>query len=293
MMEFATKVIEFERCIIKAQIWDTAGQERHANMTSQYFRGAVGAVLVYDISNSSSFNNLKDKWLIQMREYAQSGIRCILVGNKCDLSEKFREVQVDEGIALAQKEGFDFIETSAKSGENVEVAFRRLILSVAAMLPDVKVHLELSRLPKGWLELDEVVVREVEPTNIDSSNDDSNATSRDSDDVTNEGGLCLTQKKNQTEIFYLNYWTGEKIPMAMPPDVPPSLNLIYVAADSSGKSNVPVTQRMSLKSEIAPPLVLLNSSDSNDYHISDDKMPPVPVSMSKSSSRCGQMCCVS
>ncbi len=77
-MEFATKAIEFEKSVIKAQIWDTAGQERFESMTKAYYRDALGAALVYDITNRQSFLNLRHTWLKQLREYGHESIRLIL-----------------------------------------------------------------------------------------------------------------------------------------------------------------------------------------------------------------------
>ena len=80
-MEFATRAIEFERSIIKANIWDTAGQERFASMTKAYYRDAVGAILVYDICNKKSFNNIQDIWLKQLREVVNHERIRLILGN--------------------------------------------------------------------------------------------------------------------------------------------------------------------------------------------------------------------
>jgi small GTP-binding protein len=77
-MEFATREIAFERCIIKAQIWDTAGQERFESMTKVYYRDAMGALLVYDATNRASFENLKTTWLKQLRDYGHEGVGMVL-----------------------------------------------------------------------------------------------------------------------------------------------------------------------------------------------------------------------
>ena len=77
-MEFSTREIPFERCIIKAQIWDTAGQERFESMTKVYYRDALGALLVYDATNRASFENLKTVWLKQLKEFSHEGIGMVL-----------------------------------------------------------------------------------------------------------------------------------------------------------------------------------------------------------------------
>merc|ERR1712072_773134 len=84
-VEFATQTIQVDKKTIKAQIWDTAGQERYRAITSAYYRGAVGALLVYDITKMSTFENVKETWLAELRQNAESSIIIMLVGNKKDL----------------------------------------------------------------------------------------------------------------------------------------------------------------------------------------------------------------
>ena len=95
------------------QIWDTAGQERFKTITETYYKGAAGVVLVYSITDRKTFNNLEN-WLKQINETQPENISKIIVGNKCDCSEAERSVTREEGEALAQKYGVDFLETSAK-----------------------------------------------------------------------------------------------------------------------------------------------------------------------------------
>jgi small GTP-binding protein len=137
---------------VKAQIWDTAGQERFESMTKAYFRNACGAILVYDIGNRQSFENMKNKWLVQLREFGHEDIFVLIVGNKCDMNGK-RIISVGEAAEFAESCGLDFIETSARTGENVEVAFRRVIISVARLLPVIKDHIKSQNVPSGWLYL--------------------------------------------------------------------------------------------------------------------------------------------
>ena len=100
-MEFATKSIQTEGKTIKAQIWDTAGQERYRAITSAYYRGAVGALLVYDISKKITFENV-ERWLKELRDHAESGIVVMLVGNKSDLKH-LRTVQTEEAMEFAKQ----------------------------------------------------------------------------------------------------------------------------------------------------------------------------------------------
>ncbi|KAG5185922.1 ras family-domain-containing protein [Tribonema minus] len=137
-MEFATRELAYYGgARLKAQIWDTAGQDRYSTLTQAYYRGAVGAMLVYDVTDRASFDAIK-RWLKQVRDNAHRNIALSLIANKSDLAEEGRCVPTAEGLALAEAHGMDFVETSAATGENVETAFRRLIMAVARLLPEGK-----------------------------------------------------------------------------------------------------------------------------------------------------------
>jgi small GTP-binding protein len=131
-VEFATKTLEVEGKQVKAQIWDTAGQERYRAITSAYYRGAIGAMLLYDITTSLTFSSLA-RWLRELRENADPNIVVMLVGNKSDLAEK-RAVSVDEGIGFGKSESLLFIETSARDASNVQEAFTTLITEIVKRL---------------------------------------------------------------------------------------------------------------------------------------------------------------
>ncbi|CAH1430808.1 unnamed protein product [Lactuca virosa] len=127
-VEFAYRNIKVGDKLAKAQIWDTAGQERFRAITSSYYRGALGAMLVYDITRRGTFKNLK-KWLHELREYGNRDMVIVLIGNKSDLVES-REVEAEEGQSLAQLEDLCFLETSAKENLNVEDAFLQMITKI-------------------------------------------------------------------------------------------------------------------------------------------------------------------
>ncbi|XP_064975631.1 ras-related protein Rab11C-like [Musa acuminata AAA Group] len=127
-VEFATKTLQVEGKTIKAQIWDTAGQERYRAITSAYYRGAVGALLVYDITKKQTFDSIQ-RWLRELRDHADSNIVIILAGNKSDLKH-LRAISQDEGRALAEKEGLSFLETSALESLNVDKAFQTIIAEI-------------------------------------------------------------------------------------------------------------------------------------------------------------------
>ena len=109
---------------VKLQIWDTAGQERFKNITSTYYRGGNGILVVYDITDRESFSNL-NSWLIEIEKSASKNVYKLLIGNKCDLEEK-RAVSFQEGKDFAETNGMKFIETSAKTCQKVEEAFELL-----------------------------------------------------------------------------------------------------------------------------------------------------------------------
>ncbi|XP_057512903.1 ras-related protein RABA5b-like [Actinidia eriantha] len=127
-VEFQTQVLEVDGKEVKAQVWDTAGQERFRAVTSAYYRGAVGALIVYDISRRTTFDSVK-RWLEELDTHCDTTVARMLVGNKCDL-ENIRDVSVDDGKSLAEEEGLFFIETSALDSTNVNAAFEIVIREI-------------------------------------------------------------------------------------------------------------------------------------------------------------------
>ncbi|KAM4755771.1 ras-related protein Rab-13 isoform 1-T1 [Cyanocitta cristata] len=150
-IDFKIRTVDIDGKKIKLQVWDTAGQERFKTITTAYYRGAVGIVLVYDITDEKSFENIQN-WMKSIKEVgggilgvqggrvvgggswgscpcfplppqnASAGVERLLLGNKCDMEGK-RKVQRDAAEKLAKEHGIRFFETSAKSSENVEEAF--------------------------------------------------------------------------------------------------------------------------------------------------------------------------
>ncbi|GMN50217.1 hypothetical protein TIFTF001_019365 [Ficus carica] len=127
-VEFQTQVVDIDGKEVKAQIWDTAGQERFRAVTSAYYRGAVGALVVYDISRRTTFDSVK-RWLDELTTHCDTTVARMLVGNKCDL-ENIRDVSVEEGKNLAEEEGLFFMETSALESTNVQTAFEMVIREI-------------------------------------------------------------------------------------------------------------------------------------------------------------------
>lgn len=127
-VEFATKSIQVDSKTVKAQIWDTAGQERYRAITSAYYRGAVGALLVYDISKRATFENV-ERWLKELRDHAEPNIVIMLVGNKSDLRHK-RAVSTEDAMSFAETNSLAFIETSALDATGVDEAFRQILTEI-------------------------------------------------------------------------------------------------------------------------------------------------------------------
>ncbi|KAF9902874.1 Ras- protein Rab-11A [Lobosporangium transversale] len=127
-VEFTTRSIQVDAKTIKAQIWDTAGQERYRAITAAYYRGAVGALLVYDIAKHQTYENV-GRWLKELRDHADTNIVIMLVGNKSDLRH-LRAVPTDEAKQFAAENGLSFIETSALDASNVELSFQRILTEI-------------------------------------------------------------------------------------------------------------------------------------------------------------------
>lgn len=123
-IDFKIKTIELRGKKIKLQIWDTAGQERFHTITTSYYRGAMGIMLVYDITNAKSFDNIA-KWLRNIDEHANEDVERMILGNKCDMEDK-RVVSKERGDAIAKEHNIKFLETSAKTNINIEPAFIQL-----------------------------------------------------------------------------------------------------------------------------------------------------------------------
>lgn len=124
-VEFYTRNINIDKnTIAKIQLWDTAGQERYRAITGAYYRGAIGALIVYDITKYKTFENI-NKWLSEIAEHSTQKVKIILVGNKIDISVS-REVSTDVAKKFAEEKSIMFIETSALDTTNVELAFQNL-----------------------------------------------------------------------------------------------------------------------------------------------------------------------
>jgi len=146
-VEFGSRLIQIpppSNKVIKLQIWDTAGQESFRSITRSYYRGASGALLTFDVTRRQTFESIGG-WLSDLREYGEDGVVIILVGNKVDLVEGGgveRQVTEEEAREFAEREGLvGYMETSAKTGKNVDETFNKVSLEIHA-------HLEAGRLER-------------------------------------------------------------------------------------------------------------------------------------------------
>jgi small GTP-binding protein len=121
-VDFKVKEIMLNGKRVKLQIWDSAGQERFRNITSSYYRGCAGIIIVYDVTRQDSFEKVTD-WIQEVRRFVS--VPLMIVGNKCDLVDK-RQVATEAGKELAERQGLIFMETSAKANTNIEAAFHEL-----------------------------------------------------------------------------------------------------------------------------------------------------------------------
>ncbi|KAG6615756.1 Rab11 family GTPase [Phytophthora cinnamomi] len=137
-VEFLTHVVKVDNTDVKAQIWDTAGQERFHAMMSTYYRKAAGALLVFDVGNRASLLDV-ERWLDQLLNVAEPGLHATLIGNKCDLPADKRVVTAEEARQFAAAHHMAYVETSAKTGINVQEAFQGLIAAIhRARLADIQ-----------------------------------------------------------------------------------------------------------------------------------------------------------
>ncbi|XP_050525185.1 ras-related protein Rab-8A-like isoform X2 [Daktulosphaira vitifoliae] len=123
-IDFKIRTVELDGRRIKLQIWDTAGQERFRTITTAYYRGAMGIMLVYDVTSERSFNNVRT-WMRNIEENASADVEKMLLGNKCEMDSS-RQVSKERGEQLACEYGVRFLEVSARTGQGVEEAFTTL-----------------------------------------------------------------------------------------------------------------------------------------------------------------------
>ena len=127
-VDFKIKTIELDGKTIKLQLWDTAGQERFRVITSSYYRGVQGIIIVYDVTNVDTFKNV-DFWLSEVQKFASPDVVKILIGNKSDITSK-KVIDYTTGCEYANEFNMKFIETSAKNNSNIEDVFNKLSVDI-------------------------------------------------------------------------------------------------------------------------------------------------------------------
>lgn len=147
-VEFQARTLTLHRKRVKAQIWDTAGQERYRAVTSAYYRGALGAMVVYDVTRRATFEHVP-RWVEELRAHADGSTVVALIGNKADMPAARREVAADEAARLAEEQGLFFSEASALTGDNVERAFLTLLEEVFAVVSRRALELDEARRMRG------------------------------------------------------------------------------------------------------------------------------------------------
>uniref|UniRef100_A0A3P9HW33 small monomeric GTPase n=1 Tax=Oryzias latipes TaxID=8090 RepID=A0A3P9HW33_ORYLA len=151
-IDFKIRTVDLDGKKIKLQIWDTAGQERFRTITTAYYRGAMGIMLVYDITNEKSFDNIRN-WIRNIEEHASADVERMVLGNKCDMNDR-RQVSKERGEKLAIDYSIKFLETSAKSSINVEEAFLTLARDIMSRL-NRKMHNDSSAGGGGAIQIKE------------------------------------------------------------------------------------------------------------------------------------------
>lgn len=144
-IDFKIRTIEVDGKKIKLQVWDTAGQERFRTITTAYYRGAMGIMLVYDVSNLKSFENISN-WIRNIEMHATQDVELMILGNKCDIADK-RQVSKEKGEQLALQHSIKFMETSAKANINIEESFTTLARDIKCKMEH---RIEESKMNRGY-----------------------------------------------------------------------------------------------------------------------------------------------
>ena len=166
-VDFKVRTMNIDGKKVKLQIWDTAGQERFKNITSSYYRGAHGIMVVYDITDMESFNNVSN-WLIEIEKNAKKNAYKILIGNKNDLEDK-RVVSKTQGQDFANTYGMNFLETSAKSNTAVDEAFEKLALEYGLVVATPNYEGVRVSSKNGWMLLRLSLHEPLLPLNIEGN----------------------------------------------------------------------------------------------------------------------------
>ena len=133
-VEFMSKTYRINKHLFKIEIWDTAGQERYKSITAVYYKGAKGALVVYDTTEQTTFDDI-DKWLLEIKDKTSKNLKLMIIGNKIDLKDE-REVKNEEALKKAVSLGIPLMETSALDATNVKEAFNDLLKEIYKDMKD-------------------------------------------------------------------------------------------------------------------------------------------------------------
>jgi len=133
-VEFMSKTYRINKHLFKVEIWDTAGQERYKSITAVYYKGAKGALVVYDITDKNTFDNI-DKWMLEIKDKTSKDIKLMIIGNKIDLKDE-REVKNEEAMKKAESLRIPLMEASALDSTNVKEAFCDLLKEIYKDMKD-------------------------------------------------------------------------------------------------------------------------------------------------------------
>jgi Ras-related protein Rab-1A len=142
-VDFKIRTIDHEGKTIKLQIWDTAGQERFRTITTSYYRGAHGIIIVFDLTDTESFENIK-QWLLEINRYSCNNVSKLLIGNKSDLTHR-RLITFEQAQEYADQQGMDYFETSAKNADNIDTVF----YTIASKIKERMKHVPIKNVNKG------------------------------------------------------------------------------------------------------------------------------------------------
>lgn len=149
-VDFKIRTISQEGKTIKLQIWDTAGQERFRTITTSYYRGAHGIMIVFDLTDLESFENIK-QWILEINRYSCNNVNKILIGNKSDLRSQ-RMISYEEAKEYAEQQGMEYFETSAKNANNIDKVFYTIASNIKERMkyiPDINVKQDKKHIHTG------------------------------------------------------------------------------------------------------------------------------------------------
>ena len=203
-LEYGKRIFPINNLSVRVQVWDCAGSSQPEKLTKYFYKNAVGALLIYDVTNRESYNAIEKVWTKQIKAFGREEMQCILIGNKCEVASSAVQVTKEDGERLADKIGCAFIETSARSGNNVDEAFRYLTYSLARNVDEINTAIIQSHLPEGW-----VITSNSSSSGTDKNNDNNNDNNGNNNN-SNSGMHSSLSSSPSEPVEYENFYTGKK-----------------------------------------------------------------------------------